>query len=144
MPWEDNEWGARVRLSDSPLPDIEPHVARATDGTIFVVWQALEGRYSHIRLSYLKGGKWSKPVAVTSSQLNDWEPAVAAGSDGKAWVVWRPLHDQLRCLRALLRAGRARMSAEMAIATTPRFEAHSSIAVDARNRPWVAFEKWEG
>jgi hypothetical protein len=44
MPWEDNEWGPRVRLSKNDLPDIEPHVARAADGTIYVVWQALRAR----------------------------------------------------------------------------------------------------
>ena len=59
MPWEDNEWGARVRLSEEPTPDIEPHVARGADGTIYVVWQALSGRWSHIRMRYLKDGKWS-------------------------------------------------------------------------------------
>src|SRR4051812_31565528 len=64
MAWEDNQWGAREKLSDSALPDIEPHVARAPDGTIYVVWQALEGRYSHVRLSYRKNGKWSPSVAV--------------------------------------------------------------------------------
>src|SRR5207253_3694054 len=32
------------------------------------------------------------------------------------------------------------LSAEIKVAATPRFEAHSSIAVDRRNRPWVAFE----
>src|SRR5579872_3484670 len=88
MPWLDNEWGERVRLSSLATPDIEPCVARGADGTIYVVWQALDGRWSHIRMRYLKDGKWSELLKVTDGEQDDWEPAVAVGPNGTAQIVW--------------------------------------------------------
>src|SRR5262249_54510099 len=88
MPWLDNDWGPRTKLSAEATPDIEPHVTRSPDGVVYVVWQALAGRYSQIRMRYLKDGKWSPIIPVTSSAFDDWQPAVAAGSDGKVWIAW--------------------------------------------------------
>ena len=95
MAWEDNEWGPLHRLSDNPLPDIEPHVAREGDGTIYVVWQAMVGRHSQIHLKYLKDSKWSEKISVTNSENNNWEPAVSAGNNGTVWVAWGPLRVEL-------------------------------------------------
>ena len=88
MAWEDDEWGPQIRLTANPLPDIEPHVARGDNGTIYVVWQAFAGRYSQIRLKYLREGRWSETVTVTNTASNDWSPSVAASSGGTAWISW--------------------------------------------------------
>ena len=139
MPWENNRWGARVRLTDNPLPDIEPSVARAPDGTIYVAWQALRGRSSQVHLRYLRGGKWSEPLAVTNTPENNWAPAVAAGPDGAAWIAWdRYDGDYNVYLRRF--SPDAGFGPERQVIGTPRFEAHVSVAVDPRNRPWVAWE----
>ena len=143
MAWEDGEWGAQRRLSTNPLPDIEPHVARAADGTIYVAWQSLVGRHSQIRLKYLRDGKWSETVAVTNSAANDWEPAVATGPNGTVWIAWDrytagPDGNYDVFARRYSSAGG--LGAEMAIATTTRFEAHSTVEVDKQGRPWVAWE----
>ncbi len=139
MPWEDNEWGARHRLSTDPLPDIEPVAARAPDGTIYVAWQALRGRTSRIQLRYWKGGKWSDMVNVTESEFNDWEPAIAAGPDGRAWIAWDRYTTSydVYCRAFSPSSG---LSEERQVAADKRFEAHVSIAVDSQNRPWIAFE----
>ena len=143
MAWEDDEWGVQHRLTDNPLPDIEPHVARAPDGTIYVVWQSMAGRHSQIRLKYLRDGRWSETVAVTNSDANDWAPAVAAGQAGKAWIVW----DRYRKGSGGSYDIYARsfdtsdgVGPEMAVATSTRFEAHASVEVDSRGRPWIAWE----
>ena len=139
MPWEDNVWGAPVRLSENGEPDIEPHVARGGDGTVYVVWQALAGRTSQIRLRYLKAGKWSTPVAVTATDFNDWEPAVAAGEDGKAWIAWDRYNTSYDVYARSFSAN-AGLGPERKLAGTERFEAHVSAAVDQQNRPWIAWE----
>ena len=139
MAWEDNEWGALHRLSDNPQPDIEPHVARGADGTIYVVWQAMVGRHSQIHLKYLKDGKWSEKISVTNSRSNNWEPAVAAGGNGTVWVAWdRYTSNYDVYLRSY--SPEAGLSPERNVASTERFEAHVSLAVDKMNRPWVAWE----
>lgn len=143
MPWNDDEWGRQYRLSDGPLPDIEPHVARATDGTIYVVWQTMAGRHAQIRLRYLRDGRWSERVSVTTGASNDWAPSVAAAPDGSAWVSW----DRYRKgsggsydVYAVPFSPDSGVGEPLPVATTTRFEAHSSIAVDSQGRPWVAWE----
>jgi hypothetical protein len=139
MPFLDNEWGARVRLSEESTPDIEPHVARGPDGVIYVVWQALSGRSSQIRLRYLSQGKWSAPVAVTSGDADNWEPAVAAGPNGTAHIVWDRYGDSYDVWTRSF-SPVSGLSPERTVASTPQFEAHSSVAVDSRNRAWIAYE----
>ena len=143
MAWEDDEWGRQHRLTDNPLPDIEPHVARAGDGTIYVVWQALVGRYSQIRMKYLRDGRWSETVSVTNGAANDWAPAVAAAPNGSAWISWDrydPGSGGSYDVFARNYASDGGLGPEMAVASTARFEAHSSVAVDREGRPWVAWE----
>ena len=143
MAWEDDEWGRQFRLTHNPLPDIEPHVARSRDGTIYVVWQSLVGRHSQIRLKYLRDGRWSETVSVTNSDANDWAPSVAAAPDGSAWVSW----DRYRRgsggsydVHARSFSPGGGLGEKLEVATTTRFEAHSSIAVDPQGRPWIAWE----
>ncbi len=143
MAWEYDEWGRQYRLTDNPLPDIEPHVARAADGTIYVVWQSLTGRHSQIRLKYLRHGRWSETVSVTNSAWNDWSPSVAASPNGSAWISW----DRYRRgsggsydIHARSYSPTSGLGEELPAARTTRFEAHSSVAVDQQGRPWIAWE----
>ena len=143
MAWEDDEWGRQYRLTDNSLPDIEPHVARSADGTIYLVWQCMAGRNSQIRLKYLRDGRWSETVAVTNLAANDWSPAVAAAPNGSAWISW----DRYQKGSGGSYDVHARsfdpdtgLGPEMAVASSTRFEAHSSIAVDSQGRPWIAWE----
>ena len=143
MAWEDDEWGLEHRLTDNPLPDIEPHVARAADGTIYVAWQSMAGRHSQIRLKSLRDGHWSETVAVTNTAENNWAPAVAAAPDGSAWISWdryKPGSGGSYDVLARQYSPQAGLGPEMAVASTTRFEAHSSIAVDHLGRPWIAWE----
>ncbi len=139
QPWEGNAWGGLTRISNGSLPDIEPHVARGGDGTVYVVWQALEGRYSQIRLASLRDGKWSAPVAVTAGESNNWNPAIAAGPDGRAWIAW-DRYGSSYDIWARSYSPDTGFSAEMKVAATERFEAYASVTVDRRNRPWIAWE----
>ncbi len=143
MAWEDGEWGRQHRLTDSPLPDIEPHVARAGDGTIYVVWQAMAGRHSQVRLRYLRDGRWSRAVTVTNTDSNDWAPAVAAGPGGVAWVAWdrygKGSGGSYDIVARSFAPGEG-LGPEMTVASTTRFEAHASLAVDRQGRPWIAWE----
>ena len=145
MAWEDGEWGRLHRLTDNPLPDIEPHVARAPNGTIYVVWQSMVGRRSQIQLKYLDAGRWSETISVTHGAANNWAPAVAAGNDGAAWIAWDRYTDNYDVVARRF-SPREGLGPELAVASSKRFEAHSSVAVDRQGRPWVAWEtsgvKW--
>ncbi len=140
MPWEDNEWGDRRRLTNDPLPDIEPSVARAPDGTVYIAWQALRGPVSQIRLRYLRDGRWSETLHVTDDNRNNWEPSIAAAPDNSLWIAWDRYGTSydVFCRRFDPAAG---FGPERAVATTRRFEAHPSVTVDTQSRPWIAWER---
>lgn len=141
MTWDDRTpaWGVPQRLTADVFPDIEPHVARGPDGAIYVVWQALAGATSQIRLKYLKQGKWSETIPVSSSAFNDWQPAVAAGKDGRVWIAWDRYIESYDVFCRSYKPG-AGFSPEMKVAATPRFEAYPTVAVDRQDRPWIAWE----
>ena len=88
-------WGTLQRLTDHPLPDINPRVGSDADGRIAVVWQGFRNRASNIYLRMIGGTEsssyhedWSPTVAVTDREVNEWDPAVAIDSSGTAWVAY--------------------------------------------------------
>jgi len=140
MPRDSDEtWGTLQKLSDGALPDIEPHVAAAADGTIYVVWQSWQQGHSKIRMRYLRNGKWSNIIPVSEGDRHDWEPAIAAGPGGRAWMEWDRYNGSYDVYARSFSPGSG-LGAETKIAGTDRFEAHASVTVDRRNRPWVAWE----
>ena len=140
-------WGTLQRLTDHPLPDINPRVGSDGDGRIAVVWQGFRNRASNIYLRMI-GGKesstyrehWSPAVAVTDRTSNEWDPAVAIDSSGTAWVAYDSYKNgnydvYLTGVRQDLA-----VESEIAIAETARFEARATVAVDPQDRVWVAYE----
>lgn len=134
--------GAIERLTDHPGPDMMPQMA-ANGNRMMLVWQGIHGRGSDIFYRVNESGAWGPEGAVTENPSNDWEPAVAASKDGfhVAWDSYRGDYDIF--LRSF--AGGS-WGAEMAVANSPRLENHVSLAVDSRDRLWLAFEvgpeKW--
>jgi hypothetical protein len=143
MAFRDQVWEKPVILSSNPGPDIDPHVAQGPQGTIFVAWQALEGRTSQIRMRYLNGGKWSEVVHITDSPQNNWAPAIAVAGNGTAWVAWdryNQSYDVYVRRYSPQHSPQPGLGPEIAIAGTQRFEAYASIAIDRQDRPWIAYE----
>lgn len=140
-------WGTLQRLTDHPLPDINPRVGSDGKGRIAVVWQGFRNRASNIYLRVIGGREsssyrddWSPAVAVTDRASNEWDPAVAIDSSGTAWVAYDSYKNgnydvYLTGVRPDLAVG-----AEIAIAETARFEARATVAVDRQDRVWVAYE----
>ncbi len=139
MAFRNQVWEKPVTLSDNPGPDIDPHVAQGPHGSIYVVWQSLEGRTSQIRMRYLTGGKWSEIIHVTDSPQNNWAPAIAVAQTGTAWIAW-DRYNQSYDVYARSYSAPAGLGPERPIAATERFEAYASIAIDRHDRPWIAYE----
>ena len=140
-------WGALQRLTDHPLPDINPRVGSDGNGRIAVVWQGFRNGASNIYLRMIDGAEssrygedWSPVVAVTDREASEWDPAVAIDSSGTAWVAYDTYKNgnydvYLKAVRNGLALG-----PEIAIAESARFEARSTVAVDRLGRVWVAYE----
>lgn len=130
-------WSAPERISDAGSATF--HKASAAGDSAYVVWQSFRNGQSDIYLRTWRGS-WQPEVRVSESAANDWEPAVAAAADGTAYVVWDSYdlghYDiHIRSIKDGRLAPLARLT------SGPRFQAHSAVAVDSQNRPWVAWNE---
>ena len=100
---EDELWGPMLRLTDHPMPDINPRLASNTKGEFALVWQGFRHKDSNI---YLKTSSWTSPYGeywLTHYNSNGWSAArpipeswgrmstrIAAVSavDGGVWLAW--------------------------------------------------------
>ena len=137
-------WNSVVRLSSGGLTNINPRVWSDGKGSAAVVWQGFQTQgksaTSKIFLRILQGDTWSEEVRVTDGEGNDWDPAVAIDSRGTAWISYDSYRNgNYDVFLAEVSQGHVRQS-EIPVAVSPAFEARSTIAVDARDRVWVAWE----
>ncbi len=134
-------WGPAVRLTDHPLPDINPRMTSDGSGNLALVWQGFRGGHSNIYLrAYSSEVGWSEAVQVTGRPANDWEPAVAFDSTGTVWVAYDSYaNGNYDVFLTGVRDGAVSVS-EMAVAATGRYEVKATVAVDGSDRVWVAWE----
>ena len=143
-------WSVLHRLTDDPLPDINPRVGTDSKGRIAVVWQGFRDRAANIYLRMIDGTEsspyregWSPTMAVTDREASEWDPAVAIDSSGTAWVAYDSYRNgNYDVYLQGIRNG-SPLGPEIAIAETARFEARSTVAVDRLGRVWVAYERGE-
>ena len=144
---DSQSWSALVRLTDHPLPDINPRVGTDGNGHIAVVWQGFRNRAANIYLRMIGGADsspyrddWAPTVSVTDREASEWDPDVAIDSSGTAWVTYDTYKNgNYDVYLKGVRNGLA-LEPEIAIAETVRFEARSTVAVDRLDRVWIAFE----
>ena len=135
-------WGRMQRLTDAPLPDINPRLETDGKGRFALVWQGWgDGGDADIFLKTFDGEDWSDTVQVSNSPANEWEPAVAIDSAGTAWVAWDSYqHGNYDVYLAGVKDGEITTPA-MGVAETPLYEVKPTVAVDGEDRVWVAYEE---
>lgn len=134
-------WGAMVRLTDHDLPDVNPRLADDGKGQLAVVWQGFRGKHANIYLkTYSASAGWSQDVQVTGRPANEWEPAAAFDSKGTVWVAYDSYKNgNYDVYLTGVRNGKIAVP-ELAVAASGRFESRATVAVDAADRVWVAWE----
>ncbi len=115
-------------------------------GNLHLVWQSFRGGHSGIYLKSLAGDRWSGEIEMSDPKrdprANDWSPAVAADRAGNVWVAWDSYAGG--SYNVLLRPVRNGKAGEVIrVSDSPRFHAHASLAVDDRDRLWVAYDEAE-
>lgn len=132
-------WDAPRRLTTGKGADVEPAMAAGAGGA-YLVWQGWRGSHSDIWLMVLSAGKWGSAQRVTAAPGNDWMPQVAVSGDGSVSVVWDTYRngDYDVYLRQWARGA---FGPETAVAASENFEAYATVAVDAGNRVWIAYEE---
>ena len=129
-----------VRLTEAPGPDAFHNLATDTAGDLWLVWQSFGDGGNDIYARRYDGQGWSAEERVSSSPANDWEPVIAAGRNGEIHIAWDTYANgdydvQLRTWDG------SKWGAVQPIAATKLYEAHVSLAVDANNRLWAAYNE---
>lgn len=139
----DGQWGDVTTISGEGSNTFH-RAAHSHDGKVFVVWQSFRGpagqAQSDIAARVYSGGSWSGEMRISSSAANDWEPALAGGPNGSAYFAWdsydkgnydiyfRPFENGV-------------LGDIQDVTSSPRFQAHASVAVDPQGRPWLAWDE---
>jgi hypothetical protein len=140
------KWSGPVRVSNHPGTDVNPVAATDAQGRVWVAWQAFRSGNLEILAAVQNGDRFSREATVSFSPASDWDPAIATSANGEVAVSW-DTYDKgdydvyFRRLRA--QGGEIQMDAPTPVAASQNFEARSSVAYDAKNRLWVAYEASE-
>jgi len=119
----------------------------ATDasGRVWIAWQGFRDNNLEVLAAVQNGDAFGSEKAVSVSTASNWDPAIAASSNGEVAVAW-DTYDKgdydvyLRRLKPGAEPGQIIQMEPVQVAATDDFEARASLAYDARNRLWVAYE----
>jgi hypothetical protein len=133
-------WQSPLRLTNAAGSDIVPRLATDPQGRVWMAWQGFRNGSFDILLARLTESGLADERAVTADKANDWAPALAVGPSGAIYVTWDSYRNGSYnvYLRRFSSSGEA--SAEIPLAVTAAREANASIAVDASDRAWVAYD----
>ncbi|MEO7649074.1 MAG: hypothetical protein ABIZ80_01280, partial [Bryobacteraceae bacterium] len=139
--------GSPQRLTSDAGTDVNPVAATDAKGRVWIAWQAFRNGSLDILAAVQQGDRFSKEFRVSFSPASDWDPAIAASANGEVAVSWDTYDkgDYDVYFRRLSAGGSGGigMDAPVPVAASQNFEARSSIAFDAGNRLWVAYEASE-
>ncbi len=143
--YDGKSWGDLERLSKDPQPDIYHNVTTDSSGNLWVVWQGFRKGKSDIFARRFDGEKWLPDLSdeadrVSDSLANDWQPAIAADGAGRVYVAW-DTYDQGNYDVRMRSWANGQWGKATAVASTPKFEAHVSLACDKENRLWAAWNE---
>ena len=113
-------------------------------GNVHMVYQSWRKGRSNVYIRSFTGGRWTPEISLSDPQrdprANDWYPSVAVDRDGAAWVAWETYASgSYNVLLREIRNGKP--STIHKVTSSARFHSHASVAVDARNRVWIAYDE---
>ena len=130
-----------LKLTNDTGPDIVPSAVADAKGNVWVAWQAFRNGRSQIHAATQQGDKFSAEILVGTSGANEWNPAIAASLKGEVTIAWDSYRKGDYDVYFRTFDANAKLGAEIAAASTVRYEAYPSIAYDPSGRLWVAWEE---
>lgn len=144
----DGSMTAEVRLTSDAGTDIFPVAATDATGRVWLAWQGFRNNNLEVLAAAQTGDTFTAESTVSVSPASDWDPAIAAAPNGEVAISWDTYDkgDYDVYLRRVRFTDQIGLDDPIPIAATAGFEARSSLAYDAQNRLWVAYEvsgpKW--
>jgi hypothetical protein len=140
--YDGHVWGSIQRLTTESQPDTQHRMVRDRAGVLHLVWQGWRDNRAAIHyMRYSAEEGWTKAVRVSPMGAgNCWEPSLTSNSKGSIYVAWDQYGENGYDIYLRTMAGGLWHDA-VAIATTPLFEAYSTVAVDRQDRVWIAWHE---
>jgi hypothetical protein len=132
-------WSDEARLTTDPGADTDPSLAVDRAGAVWVAWQSWAGGQADIRLRQAEAGAAAQ--VVSEPEANEWSPSLAADPRGGFVVAYDTYRAGNYDVVARRCAADGAPGPAVFVASTPRYEARPSVAVDPRGRAWVAYEE---
>jgi len=129
-------WGRTLPLTSAPGADIHPAAFTDRAGAVWVAWMGWRRGNFDLLLRRVEGGR---EIALTRTAANEWNPVAAVDSSGVAYVAF-DTYDAGNYDVRLVRDATSRQPQTIAVTTSDQFEARPSLAIDARDRVWIAYE----
>ena len=136
-------WTPPERLTDATGSDFHLAVAQGPT-TTWIAWQSFRSGNGDIYAKCFRDGGWSRDIRVTEGPANEWEPAIDVDSTDRAWIAYDTYEHgnyDVYLQSVSPHQGELAVSPRVAIARSPRFEAHASVLADRMGRVWVAFDR---
>ncbi len=139
-----DSWSAPETVGAGTGNNLFPTLAADRMGTLHLAWQSARGGFSAIYYMSNEGSGWSDEVALShpGAMANEWYPDIAADSNGTAWVSWDSYEGGSYNIR-MRPVSQGRAGDLMRVTDTPRYHGRPSIAVDAEDRVWIAYDEAE-
>jgi len=137
-----NTWTNATQLTTNPERDMAPSVIQATNGTIWVVWQAINmGAYDlFYKTSSDNGNTWTNATQLTTNVYNDESPSVAQTQDGRIWVVWQYATDEPD-FEIFYKTYNGSWSSDTQLTENPDFDWDPSIVQSRDGMIWVFWSR---
>jgi hypothetical protein len=144
----DGTLSSEIRLTTDPGTDLFPVAATDASGRVWLAWQGYRNNNLEVLAAAQTGDTFTNERIVSTSPASDWDPAIAAAANGEVAISWDTYDkgDYDVYLRRVRFTSQIGFDDPIPIAATLNFEARSSLAYDAQNRLWIAYEvagsKW--
>ena len=139
-----SRWSQPRAITSGKGNNIFPALASDRYGTLHLAWQSARGGFSSIYYMSLNDSEWSGEVALShpGAAANEWYPDIAADTSGTAWVAWDSYEGGSYNIRLRPVSG-GRPGDLLRVTDTPRYHGSPSIAIDAEDRVWIAYDEAE-
>jgi hypothetical protein len=135
-------WSKIVRVTENPGTDFNVAVTTDSIGTIWLAWQSWQrGNFEIMLMALAADHPWKEPRSISRSTASSWNPAATADGKGNVYIAWDTYEKGNYDVRLFKTSKAEPVGKTITVADSPRFEARASLACDARDRVWIAYEE---
>ena len=141
--WErmfDNKtWSPRSQITAGHSPNLFHKLIASPDGKLHLVWTGYDDGQSYLYLKDFDGTQWSEAKRIGGPSV--WSPTAASDSHGNLVVAWDSYSTGNYDIFFRRIGADGSLAPIEQVTTSPKFQAHPSLAVDNQDRVWLAWDE---